>query len=282
MDYKKKKKVKAVFYHIMVCLFGLAMIYPLSWLVMSSLKETDTIFRTAGSLIPEKFTFSNYIVGWKGFGGLSFSVFFKNSFLVSTMATVGAVLSSALIAYGFVRCRFRLGKILFVCMLLSMMLPHQIVMIPQFILFHRMKWVGTYLPLIVPYFFGQGFFIFMIMQFIKGVPRELDEAAKIDGCSYYGIFIRIIFPLIIPACVTAAIFSFLWRWEDFLSSLLYLNEPAKYTVSYALKLFSDPSSLSDYGAMFAMAVLSLVPSVALFIFFQKYLVEGITSGGLKG
>jgi len=122
----------------------------------------------------------------------------------------------------------------------------------------------------------------MIMQFIQGIPSELDEAAKIDGCSYYGTFVRIIMPLVKPACITTAIFSFMWRWDDFLSSLLYLNKPARYTVSYALKLFSDPSSSSDYGAMFAMACLSILPTVILFIAFQKYLVEGISTSGLKG
>ncbi len=278
----RKKKIETCFYHGFIILLGFIMIYPLLWMVMSSFKETNTIFRTVRSLIPERFTLENYQNGWKGFGGVSFSTFFRNSLIVTVLATVGAVFSSAIVGYGFARCKFRLGKPLFVCMLLSMMLPYQIVMVPQYILFQKMGWVGTYLPLIVPYFFGQGFFIFLIMQFVQGIPRELDEAAKIDGCSYYSIFVRIILPLISPACVTSAIFSFMWRWDDFLGSLLYLNKPDNYTVSYALKLFCDPSSTSDYGAMFAMAVLSVLPIVTLFIVFQRYLVEGISMSGLKG
>lgn len=190
-------------------------------------------------------------------------------------------MSSALIAFGFARCRFKFKQFWFSCMMLTMMLPFQVIMVPQFILFQRIGWVGTYAPLIVPYFFGQAFFIFLIIQFIQGIPRDLDEAAKIDGCSIYGIFFRIILPLVVPALVTSAIFSFMWRWDDFLAALLYLNEPSKYTVSLALKMFADPSASSDYGAMFAMATLSLVPIFAIFLFFQKYLVEGISTSGLK-
>lgn len=168
-------------------------------------------------------------------------------------------------------------------MLVTMMLPAQVLMIPQYLWYQKLGWVGTYIPLIVPYFFAiQGFFVYLMINFIDGIPKELDEAAKIDGCSYYSIFARIIFPLIKPALVTAGIFSFMWRWDDFLSALLYVNDSAKYPVSLALKLFCDPGSSSDYGAMFAMATLSVLPAVIIFIFFQRYLVEGIATSGLKG
>lgn len=279
---KKKKKIGGIIYHILVCGFGFIMIYPLLWMFMSSFKETHSIFKTAESLIPEVFTLENYINGWKGFAGISFTVFFKNSFIISVLSTIGAVMSSAVVAYGFARCRFKGRSLLFTCMLLSMMLPFQIIMIPQYIWFKQLDWVGTYLPLIVPFFFGQGFFIFLIMQFIQGIPIELDEAARIDGCSIYGTFIRVILPLIVPALVTSTIFSFIWRWDDFLAPLLYLSKPSAYPVSIALKLFSDPSTSSDYGAMFAMASLSILPAIANFIFFQKYLVEGISQTGIKG
>ena len=150
------------------------------------------------------------------------------------------------------------------------------------IIFKQLGWVNTILPLTVPYFFGQAFFIFQNMQFIRGIPAELDEAARIDGCTYYGIFLRIILPLIKPSIVTTAIFSFMWRWDDFFGALLYLNSPAKYTLSIALKMFSDPSSQSDWGSMFAMSTLSIIPIFLIFLFFQKYLVEGISTEGLKG
>lgn len=280
---KTKRKISTIIYHIFVCGFGLLMVYPLIWMVMSSFKETNTIFATAGSLIPETFTLENYRNGWKGFAKIGFGVFFKNSLFISITATIGTVISSALVAYGFARCKFRGKKLLFGAMLVSMMLPAQVLMIPQYLWYQKLGWVGSYLPLIIPYFFAiQGFFVYLMINFIDGIPRELDEAAKIDGCSYYSIFSRIILPLISPALITASIFSFMWRWDDFLSALLYVNESAKYPVSLALKLFCDPGSSSDYGAMFAMASLSVLPAVIMFIFFQKYLVEGIATSGLKG
>lgn len=280
---KRKRTIKNIIYHLVVCALGFLMIYPLLWMVMSSFKESNTIFTTANSLIPETFTIENYINGWKGFAGISFSVFFKNSFIISILATVGTVFSSSLVAFGLSRCRYKGRRIVFICMLLSMMLPAQVLMIPQYIWYQKLGWVGTYLPLIVPYCFAiQGFFVYLMVNFIDGIPRELDEAAKIDGCSYYSIYRRVVFPLMKPAMVTACIFSFMWRWDDFLSALLYIDESEKYPVSLALKLFSDPGASSDYGAMFAMAALSIIPAVLIFIFFQKYLVEGISTSGLKG
>lgn len=282
-DMKKKRTASAIVYHVIICLIGIVMIYPLIWMVMSSFKETGTIFTTANSLIPEKFVLENYKNGWKGFAGISFGTFFKNSFFIATLATIGTLISSAVVAYGFARFKFRGRGFLFAAMLLSMMLPAQVLMIPQYLWYQKLGWVGSYLPLIVPYFFAtQGFFVYLMSNFIDGIPRELDEAAKIDGCSYWGIFVQVIAPLMKPAVVTGAIFSFMWRWDDFLSALLYINKTAKYPVSLALKLFCDPGSSSDYGAMFAMATLSVLPAVIIFLFFQKYLVEGISTSGLKG
>ena len=280
---KAKKRIRDIVYHVIVFGIGILMIYPLIWMFMSSFKETKTIFQTAGSLIPNPFTLDNYINGLKGFAKVPFLVFFKNSLFISVIATIGTVISSAVVAYGFARFEFRGKKILFAAMLLSMMLPAQVLMIPQYFWYQKLGWVGSYLPLIVPYFFAiQGFFVYLMTNFIDGIPKELDEAAKIDGCSYPQIFARVILPLITPALVTGGIFSFMWRWDDFLSALLYINKSIKYPVSLALKLFCDPGSSSDYGAMFAMASLSILPSVIIFIFFQKYLVEGISTSGLKG
>ena len=280
---KAKKRIRDVVYHVIVFGIGILMIYPLIWMFMSSFKETKTIFQTAGSLIPNPFTLDNYINGLKGFAKVPFLVFFKNSLFISIVATIGTVISSAVVAYGFARFDFKGKKILFAAMLLSMMLPAQVLMIPQYLWYQKLGWVGSYMPLTVPYFFAiQGFFVYLISNFISGIPTELDEAAKIDGCSYAGIFTRIMLPLIKPALVTACIFSFMWRWDDFLSALLYVSKSSMYPVSLALKLFCDPGSSSDYGAMFAMATLSILPSILIFLFFQKYLVEGISTSGLKG
>ena len=280
---KTRKRMGGIVYHVIVCGLGLIMIYPLVWMIMSSFKESNTIFITAGQLIPKKFVFANYATGWRGFAKTGFAVFLRNSMFIAVVATLGTVFSSAFVAYGLARCKFFGRKFLFVAMLLSMMLPAQVLMIPQYLWYQKLGWVGSYRPLIVPYYFAiQGFFIYLMINFIDGIPRELDEAAKIDGCSYYGIFARIILPLITPALITSSIFSFMWRWDDFLSALLYINESAKYPVSLALKLFCDPGSSSDYGAMFAMATLSILPAVIIFISLQKYLVEGISTSGLKG
>ena len=283
MGMKEKRIIGKAIYHVLVCGIGLIMIYPLVWMVMSSFKKTETIFTTAGQLFPAPFVLENYANGWKGFAKITFATFFKNSLFISIIATIGTLISSALVAYGLSRCKFFGRRILFIAMLLSMMLPAQVLMIPQYLWYQKLGWVGSFKPLIIPYFFAiQGFFVYQIMNFIDGIPRELDEAAKIDGCSYYGIFGRVILPLISPALITCTIFSFMWRWDDFLSALLYVSKSSMYPVSLALKLFCDPGSSSDYGAMFAMASLSILPAVAMFICLQKYLVEGISTSGLKG
>jgi multiple sugar transport system permease protein len=277
--YLKKLRGDIVFHGIVVIL-GIFMFYPLLWMVSGSFKETSEIFDTI-SLIPRNFTLQNYVRGWRYNGSTSFTTFYKNSFIVTGFSTLGAVLSSSLVAYGFSRIRFRGGKFWYACMFLTLMLPYQVVMIPQFIIFFKLKWVNTFLPLIVPHFGGQAFFIFLMVQFIRGIPHELDQSAMIDGCNKFTIYARIIFPLITPALITSTIFSFYWRWEDFLGPLLYLNRPRNFTVSIALRMFADPQSSTDWGAIFAMGTLSLIPSLAIFFIFQKYIVQGLVTSGLK-
>ena len=281
---KTKRIAEKTIYHVLVFGFGIVMIYPLLWMFFSSLKDTTTIFTTASQLIPRHITLENYKNGWKGFAGITFGKFLGNSLFITVAATIGTLMSSAFVAYSFARCRsFKGRKVLFAAMLISMMLPGQILMVPQYLWYKKLGWVGSYLPLIVPYFFAvQGYFTYLMMNFIEGIPTDLDEAAKIDGCSYYGIFFRIILPLMKPSLVTGGIFSFMWRWDDFMSALLYINDAAKYPVSLALKLFADPGSTSDYGAMFAMATVSLIPILIIFFIFQKQLVQGIATSGLKG
>lgn len=278
---QQKRARKALFHFACVCI-AVIMLYPLLWMLFSSFKVSNTVMREADKLLPTQWTYQNYINGWKGFAGHSFGTFFRNSLLVAGLSTIGAVFSSVLIAYGFARIKFRGSDFWFACMMVTLMLPFQVIMVPQFLLFTKLGWTGTYLPLIVPFFCGQAFFIYMDVQFMRSIPKELDEAAMIDGCSRFGVFWHIMLPLCVPVLCTSAIFSFIWRWEDFLGPFLYLNKPELYTASLALKLFSDPSSSSDFGAMFAMATLSIVPACILFISFQKYLVEGIATTGLKG
>ena len=268
-------------YYIVMTILSLAMLYPFAWLISSSLKPNAEIFSNASRLIPEHPTLEHYVTGWKGFGGLDFGVFFGNSLFIAILSTVGMTISSAVIAFGFARIQFKGRQLFFVMMIITMLLPGQVLMIPRFVLFNSFGWVGTYLPMTVPSFFGGAFNIFLIMQFIRGIPRDLDEAAKIDGCSWYSIFVRIMLPLIVPSLVTVGVLTFMGSWEDFMGALLYLNKPQMYTVAYAIKLFNDSTQM-DYGAMFAMSVLSLIPILIIFFFFQKQLVEGISTQGLKG
>ena len=280
---QKKKIMSNVIYHFLVIAFGIIMVYPLLWMVMSSFKESSTIFRTVGQLLPQNPTLENYAKGWQGFSHTSFAVFFKNTAFIAIISTVGTVVSSLFVAFALSRLRFRIRKILFALVLLTMMMPEQILMIPQYLWYNQLGWINTYNPMLIPFFFAiQGFFVYLLMNFMNGIPRDLDEAAKIDGCSYYAIFGRIILPLTTPAIATVAIFSFINRWNDYMGPLLYLKRTEKYTVSLALKLFCDQTSNSDYGALFAMSTLSLIPIFLFFAFMQKYLPEGVATSGIRG
>lgn len=277
----KKRKIIKVVYHIFMVGLSCAMLYPLAWMLMSSFKDGDTIMRTATTLIPERFTFENYVNGWKGIGRNTFFDFFKNTLFVATLSTIGAVVSDTIVAYGFARIRFPFRKFWFALMIGSMCLPGMVLQIPRYILFNKLGWVGTYLPIIVPYFFGGAYYIFMIMQFMKNIPREMDEAAQIDGCGWLGLFRYIMLPLVKPAVVMVAVLTFIGSWSDYYSALIYLNKPKMYPAAYALKLYSDEIS-TNYGPMLAMSVVSLLPIMILFIIFQKSLVEGISTTGIKG
>lgn len=277
-----RKTLKPYAYHIIVGILALAMVYPILWLIASSLKPNDEIFTTTYSLIPSTIAWENYVSGWKGFAGNTFATFYINSFYIVILSTIGAVVSSALVAYAFARIPFVGKNFWFTCMMITMMLPHDVTIIPQYVMFSKLGWLSSFKPIILPQFFAIPFFIFLIMQFIRTIPIELDEAAKMDGCSKYGIFFRILVPLIVPSLITATIFSFYWRWEDFINPLLYLNKPSLYPVSLALKLFLDGDSINNWGGMFAMASLSLIPIIIVFFLFQRYIVEGISTSGLKG
>ena len=281
--HKNRLFALGAFKHAIVLGFGFIMIYPLVWMLMSSFKESAVIFHEPG-LIPSSWHVDNFVNGWvRALGGRqTFTTFFGNSFMYAAAATFGAVFSSSMIACSFSRGNYRGRKIIFTIMIGTLLLPAQVLMVPQYLWFHWLGWVGNYTPLIVPAFFGGAFFIFLITNFMNAIPRELDEAAKIDGCSFYGIYARVIMPLSVPALITSALFSFIWRWDDFMGPLIYVHRTALLPVSLALRVFADPTTETDWGAFFAMSTLSLMPAVIIFIFFQRYLVEGITTSGLKG
>jgi multiple sugar transport system permease protein len=277
-----RKILRSFSYYALVPVACFLMLYPVLWLIAGSFKTQSELVRNAHSLIPAGLDFRNYLRGWTGFAGVSFATFFGNSFVIVGLSTIGQVLSSALVAYGFARIRFAGRKVLFMCMIATIMLPAQVLYIPQYIIFNLAHWLNTYLPLIIPSFFGTPFFIFLIMQFIRGIPAELDESARMDGCGHTIIFRSIIVPLVKPALITSGIFAFYWKWEEFFEPLIYLNRLAMYPVSIGLKIFSDPEAGTNWGELFAMSTLSLVPVFLVFVLFQRYLVEGISTTGLKG
>jgi multiple sugar transport system permease protein len=272
--------VKHLLAHAAIITLGLAMLYPVAWMVSSSFKPTQLIFSEPG-LLPRQVTLENWGQGWMALG-IPFSYFFVNSFIIAGLSVLGNLCSCSIAAYSFARLEFHFKPILFALMLGTIMLPFQVVMVPQYILFQNLGWTNTILPLVVPKFLAvDAFFVFLLVQFIRGLPRELDDAATVDGCGPLGVFWRIIFPLLRPALAVTAVFTFIWTWNDFLGPLIYLTRTDNYTVSIALNAFLDSTGTSNWGAMFAMSVLSLVPLFLVFLFAQRQLVQGIATTGLK-
>ena len=279
---QRKKIWGSIRFHFFTILLGFIMIYPLIWLLMSSFKSNSTMFQNTFSLIPSQWDIvRNYTSGWKGVGGVPFGNFLVNTLLVDMVGTVAGVLFSVMAAYGFSRIEFPGRKFWFTCCIITLMIPSQVMVVPQYLIFKKLNLINNLIALIVPWFFGSAFFIFLIMQFIRGLPIELDEAAEIDGCSRMGIFFRIILPLTKPAIVTSTIFSFYWIWQDYFQPLVFISNPKFYTVSLALNAFLDPNTLNNYGGLFAMSIVSIIPVIIIFIVFQKYLVEGIATTGMK-
>ena len=271
---------RPLLYHVVLCAASLVMLYPLLWMLASSFRSNADIF-TDNSLWPRHFDFSAYERGWNGLQ-VSFGRFFFNSLVIAVLSVVGNVLSCSLPAYAVTRLHFRGHNFCFALMLGTLMIPYQSTLIPQYILFLNIGWVNTFLPLVVPKFLAvDAFFIFLLTQFFRGLPRELDEAAVVDGCGPWRIYWNIILPLSLPALGTAAIFTFIFTWDDFFGPLIYLTDIQNFTVQLGLRGFLDSGGTSDWGAMFAMSVLTLLPVVAFFLFFQRTLIQGIATTGLK-
>lgn len=269
--------------HVLLIVLLVAMLYPVIWMLFSSFGPSAEIFVRNG-LLRGKWIASNYTTGWGVLPGLTFTRLFANSIAISVLAIIGNVVSCTMAAYAFARLKFRFRGALFGFMLITIMLPQQVLIIPQYILFQKIGWLGTYLPLVVPRFLAvDGLYVFLMVQFIRGLPRDLDDAARTDGAGHFYIFTRIIVPLAAPAMATVALFSFLDSWNDFLGPLLYLTKPSLYTVPLGLNLFLDSSGsgASQWGPLFAMCVLSLAPLIGVFMATQRLLTQGIATTGLK-
>jgi multiple sugar transport system permease protein len=228
-----RKRTKIFISHFFIILIGLGMMYPLLWMVSASIKTSNEIFQGT-NFFPQHFNFDNYVFGWQGVSGVAFGKFLINSIFLVAVAIVGNVCSCLLASYAFARLEFPLKKMWFAIMIGTLMLPLYVKIIPQYIIFNNLHWVNTYLPLLIPRFLAtDGFFIFLMTQFIRGLPHELDEAATVDGCGPFQTFFRIIAPLTVPAIITTAIFTFIWTWNDFFSQMIYLSNVQMYTVSVA-------------------------------------------------
>jgi len=224
------------------------------------------------------FHWENYT---KAFAMMNFWQNLKNTLFICMMTVIGTVISSAFVAYGFARIEFPMRDSLFFLVLATMMLPYQVTLIPLFSLYAKLGWTGTFAPLVVPYFFGVPFYIFLLRQFFKGIPEDLSAAARIDGCSEIGIFWRIILPLSKPALATTALFMFLFQWGDFLNPLIFLQDDRQYTLAVALQQFQSQHE-SAWGPLMAMSTVITLPIIALFFLAQRTFIEGITMSGLKG
>jgi multiple sugar transport system permease protein len=275
------KRVSRILTYVFVSALALLMIYPLIWMISASFKPENLIFASF-SLSSPQWTLLNYTDGWNALD-YPFTQFFVNSLIICVGAVVGNVISCSMAAYAFARLRVKFKSFWFALMLGSIMLPAHALIVPQYILFKNLGWINTFLPMIVPKFFAtDAFFIFLMIQFIRNIPLELDDAAKMDGCDMFTFYLRIIMPLAVPALVTTAIFTFIWTWSDFFTQLIYLNDTSLYTIPLALSTFLDSTGTSAYGQLFAMSLLSLVPIIGFFLAFQRLLLDGISTSGLKG
>lgn len=273
-------RARSIGKHIALTATSLLMIYPLIWLVVSSLKPNDQIFRDL-SVFTTDLTFDNYVNGWNDLQA-PFGVFLFNSSVIALGAIVGNLLSCSMAAYAFARLKFRGRTLAFVLMLGSIMLPFQVLLVPQFLIYKELGWLNTFLPLIAPKFLAtEAFFIFLMVQFIRGLPKELFEAARMDGAGHFRSYFQITLPMIVPSLATTAIFTFIWTWGDFFGPLIYVRLPELFPASLALKGFLDAQSSSDYGSMFAMSVVSLIPLFLVFLFGQRFLIKGAATSGIK-
>jgi multiple sugar transport system permease protein len=276
------RRFRHLLLHLVLLALLFVMIYPVIWMVLSSFRPELEIFGDKG-IIPTTWTLENYVNGWNLFGGKTFADFFINSFVICIFAVVGNLIACSMAAYAFARLNFRLKWFWFAIMLGTIMLPIHVQLIPQYVFFFSVGWVNTILPLVVPKFLAHdAFFIFLMVQFMRSLPPELEQAAIVDGASYWQRYWRIILPLSMPALVTTAVFTFINTYNDFFSQLIYLTDIDRMTVPVALRLFLDPSGgTSSFGGLFAMVLVSIGPVLGFFLASQRLLVRGIATTGFK-
>lgn len=269
--------------YLFLLIIAFLMLYPLAWLVASSFKSDIEIFASK-SLFPKELVLDAYAKGWSVMQGTyTYTTFYINTFIMVVPTVIFTVISSILVGYGFARFEFPLKKVFFALVISGLLLPQEILIVPRFMMFRAFGWINSYKPFIIPAMFAvYPFFIYMFIQFFRGIPKELDESAHIDGCNSFMILVKIIVPLSKPAIFTAATFQFLWRWNDFFNPLVYINSTRKFPVALILRTCLDIADRILWNQALAMSVVSIIPPVVIFSLTQRYLVEGIATTGLKG
>jgi multiple sugar transport system permease protein len=276
---KRARLAYALTVYALLTLGALSFLFPLFWMISTSIKPDDQIFAYPPKWIPSPARFLNYLEALQYF---PFWTYLRNSVFITVTVVVGQVLSAAFVAYGFSKLRWPGRDALFFVVLATMMIPGQVTMIPQFILFTRLGWIDTFLPLIVPSFFGGGAFnIFLFRQFYRTIPRDYSDAARIDGCSELRIFWQIVLPQAMPAVATASIFAFLWTWNDFMGPVIYLHSPDKFTLPIGLRAFQQQTG-TEWGMLMAASLVVMLPVIGLFFAAQRYFIQGMSMSGLKG
>lgn len=278
---RKRSKTRTFVSYLILILLAYIMVYPLLWMVGAAFKTNAEIFGTI-SLFPKEPVYNAWADGWRGSGQYTFGRFLTNSFLMVVPTVLFTVASSVLVGYGFARFRFPFKKLLFMLMLSTMMLPGTVVIIPRYIFFRKLGWLDSYLPFIVPAALATyTFFNYMTVQFFRGLPLELDESAKLDGCGSFLILTRILLPLCTSMIFSVIVFQFVWRWNDFLDVLIYISSVAKYPVALGLRMTMDISTDFDWNRIMAMSIVSILPPVVVFFSAQQYFVQGIATTGMK-
>ena len=268
--------------HLVLIGLLIVMLYPVIWMVFSAVRPEREIFGDV-SFIPTNWTLDNFVNGWTLFGDKTFALFFVNSLVICVLSILGNLIACSMAAYAFARLEFKLKWLWFAIMLGTIMLPIHVQLIPQYIFFLQIGWMNTILPLVVPKFLAHdAFFVFLMVQFMRSLPPELEQAAVVDGASYWQRYWRIILPLTMPALVTTAVFTFINTYNDFFSQLIYLTDIDTMTVPVALRLFLDPSGgQSSFGGLFAMVLVSIGPVLGFFLASQRLLTKGIATQGFK-
>lgn len=274
----RRKKLNIALKFLVLIVFGVVFVTPFYWMFATALKSDAQLFMLPPAWTPNPIEWENFL---RVFQEVPFGKFINNSLVLVTWNVVGQVFSTAMVGYGFARLRFPGRDVLFVVLLATLMVPKQVTLVPQFILFAKLGWIDTYLPLILPAFGGSPFLIFLVRQYMMTIPLDLDEAATIDGASRWQILWHIIFPLTIPALILVTVFTFTDVWNDFMGPLIYLNDPNKFTVSLGLSFFQGAKETS-WNLLMAGALMAMIPPVVLFLFTQKRLLGGLATTGLKG